>query len=52
VDYNRQGGGTVPVVPHYPTDDDRRDDAPDIDRIVDRIIRGGDGPSSPRAPPA
>jgi hypothetical protein len=40
----------MPLVPHYPSDEpDDADQAPDFDRIVDRILHGGDGPSSPAA---
>lgn len=34
----------MPVVPHYPSDEpDEPTDAPDLDRIRDRIVGGGDG---------
>jgi hypothetical protein len=37
----------MPAVPYYPSDDDRRDErAPDIGDLVDRILRGGDDPTS------
>lgn len=40
----------MPIAPHYPSDEpERRERAPDISGIVDRILRGGDdqdgGPS-------
>jgi len=38
------GGGIMPVVPHYPSDEPDGGDAPDIDDVVDRILNGG-GPS-------
>lgn len=39
-------GETMPLAPHYPSDEPRRDRrTPDIDDIVDDILgRGDDGP--------
>ena len=40
----------MPTVPHYPSDEPDESEAPDIDRIIDRII-GRDGPSPTRVGP-
>ncbi len=38
-------GETMPLVPHYPTDEPKRDRrVPDIDEIVDDILGSGDDP--------
>lgn len=37
----------MPLVPHYPSDKSEGDrSAPDLDDVVDRILNGGDDPSS------
>jgi hypothetical protein len=37
----------MPLVPHYPSDEPRRNrDAPDFGEIVEEILHGGDDPAS------
>jgi hypothetical protein len=41
----------MPLVPHYPSDEPRRDRrAPDLGEIVDDILRGGDDPDTDPVP--
>jgi len=34
----------MPLVPHYPSDEPRDEDAPDFDDVVERILNGGRDP--------
>ena len=43
----------MPLVPHYPSDDpEPRDNAPDLNEIVDRILIGDPDPDSDGGPSA
>lgn len=44
VDLTITRGDTMPVVPHYPSDEPRDREVPDPADIVDRIINGGETP--------
>ena len=39
-------GGVMMPLPHFPSEEPDDEDAPDLDDVVDRILNGGDNPSS------
>ena len=39
-------GGALMSLPHFPSEEPDDEDAPDLNDVVDRILNGGDNPSS------